>query len=82
MISILQKSSRGLLLLFFATIFGTSVWGLENIPVGTTTRTMIAYAPAGLTPKRPLMISMHGMNQDAAYQKGQEIGRASCRERV
>lgn len=71
MISILQKSSRGLLLLFFATIFGTSVWGLENIPVGTTTRTMIAYAPAGLTPKRPLMISMHGMNQDAAYQKGQ-----------
>ena len=44
---------------------------LENIQVGTTTRTMIAYAPAKITPKRPLLISMHGMSQDAAYQQNQ-----------
>jgi len=43
----------------------------ENIQVGTTTRTMIVYAPAGITQNRPLLISLHGMNQDAAYQKSQ-----------
>ncbi len=32
---------------------------------------MIVYAPANLPAGRPLLISMHGMNQDANYQKGQ-----------
>lgn len=48
-----------------------SAAALENIQVGATTRTMIAYAPANLPPKRPLLLSMHGMSQDAAYQQGQ-----------
>jgi poly(3-hydroxybutyrate) depolymerase len=43
----------------------------ENIQVGTTTRTMIVYAPTGIAQNRPLLISLHGMNQDAAYQKSQ-----------
>jgi poly(3-hydroxybutyrate) depolymerase len=41
----------------------------ENIQVGTTTRNMIVYAPQGISKNRPLLISMHGMNQDAAYQQ-------------
>lgn len=44
---------------------------LENIKVGTTTRTMISYAPENLPYNPPLVISLHGMGQDAAYQKGQ-----------
>lgn len=32
---------------------------------------MIVYAPANLPKNRPLIISMHGFNQDAAYQQAQ-----------
>ena len=42
-----------------------------SIKVGTTTRTMISYAPPGLAAKRPLIISMHGSNQDPAFQQNQ-----------
>jgi poly(3-hydroxybutyrate) depolymerase len=42
-----------------------------NITVGSTTRNMIIYAPAGIATNRPLIISMHGSNQDAAYQQSQ-----------
>jgi len=59
------------LLVLLTDPISTFAASLENIQVGTTTRTMIAYAPAKITPKRPLLISMHGMNQDAAYQQGQ-----------
>ncbi|MCK9154869.1 MAG: carbohydrate-binding protein [Paludibacteraceae bacterium] len=34
-------------------------------------RTILIYAPDCLTDNRPLVISMHGMNQDIDYQKGQ-----------
>ncbi|MCQ2219887.1 MAG: hypothetical protein MJZ12_00755 [Prevotella sp.] len=34
-------------------------------------RNMIVYAPKNIEKNRPLLISMHGMNQDAAYQKNQ-----------
>lgn len=44
---------------------------LENIVVGTTTRTMIVYAPSGIPQNSPLVINLHGMNQDAAYQQSQ-----------
>lgn len=52
------------------------VWGMqanaqESIKVGNTTRNMITYAPEGLPYNPPLVISLHGMNQDANYQKGQ-----------
>lgn len=41
----------------------------EDIKVGTTTRNIISYAPASLPKNRPLIISMHGFNQDARYQQ-------------
>lgn len=43
---------------------------LENIRVGGTTRTMISYAPKNLPEQRPLVIALHGANQDAAYLQG------------
>lgn len=44
---------------------------VSSIPVGSATRNMIVYAPSALPQNRPLIISMHGANQDAGYQKGQ-----------
>jgi len=44
---------------------------LENIKVGTSTRTMIVYAPNNLGQKRPMIISCHGSSQDASYQQSQ-----------
>lgn len=41
-----------------------------NITVNGTQRNYIVYVPKNLGEKRPLLISCHGMNQDAAYQKG------------
>lgn len=41
----------------------------EEIQVGSTTRNVITYAPAQLPKNRPLIISMHGFNQDARYQQ-------------
>ena len=42
----------------------------EKINVGTSTREMLVYVPANLPEYAPLVISMHGMNQDAEYQRG------------
>ena len=46
---------------------GTQISG--NITVNGAKRTYIGYLPTSLGKNRPLMISCHGMNQDAAYQK-------------
>ncbi|MDD4969378.1 MAG: carbohydrate-binding protein [Paludibacter sp.] len=35
----------------------------QTLTVGSTTRQMIVYAPAGIPKDRPLVISMHGMSQ-------------------
>jgi len=40
-----------------------------TVPGTSNPRTMLVYAPSGLAENRPLMISMHGMNQDIAYQR-------------
>ena len=40
-----------------------------TINVGGVQRNYIVYVPKNLGEKRPLLISCHGMNQDAAYQK-------------
>ncbi len=40
----------------------------EKIKVGGTEREYKIYVPKNLGEKRPLLISCHGMNQDAAYQ--------------
>ena len=42
----------------------------DNITVNGTQRSYIVYAPKNLGTNRPLLISCHGMNQDANYQKG------------
>ena len=41
----------------------------EDITVNGTKRNYLVYAPKNLGAKRPLLISCHGMNQDAPYQK-------------
>ena len=42
----------------------------EKLKVGGTEREYKIYVPMDLGAKRPLLISCHGMNQDAAYQMG------------
>ncbi len=44
---------------------------IEDLQVDTTTRKMLVYAPASIVPDRPLLISMHGYNQDINYQRTQ-----------
>lgn len=41
-----------------------------TVNVNGTKRSYIAYVPKNLGENRPLLISCHGMNQDANYQKG------------
>jgi poly(3-hydroxybutyrate) depolymerase len=42
-----------------------------TINVGGQNRSMLVYAPSNLPQNRPLVISMHGLNQDINYQKNQ-----------
>lgn len=42
---------------------------IEDFKVGNLTRQMLVYAPSTIVPGRPLLISLHGMNQDINYQK-------------
>ena len=58
-----------LLLLLFLQALMVPVMG-DNITVDNIQRNYIVYAPSNLGDHRPLLISCHGMNQDAAYQKG------------
>lgn len=51
--------------------FFTSANALEEIKVGTTTRSMIVYAPKNMPSHPALVIACHGANQDAAYLQGQ-----------
>lgn len=41
----------------------------DDLTVDNTVRNYLKYIPENLGKKRPLLISCHGMNQDAAYQK-------------
>lgn len=50
-------------------LWTVSASAIENIQVDGKSRSMIVYAPAGLEKNRPLIIQMHGMNQDAPYQQ-------------
>ena len=48
----------------------TNISAQETIQVGNTTRNMITYVPEGLPAyNAPLVISLHGYNQDANYQR-------------
>lgn len=50
-------------------LVGSAYSQSTNITVGGTSRNMIVHAPTGIATNRPLLISMHGMQQDAAYQQ-------------
>jgi poly(3-hydroxybutyrate) depolymerase len=52
--------------MFFST---TLIAQIEDLQVGTLTRKMLVYAPLDIEENRPLLISLHGMNQDIAYQQ-------------
>lgn len=60
-----------LLITFSITLLAQDKAISENIDVNGTSRNMLVYAPADLPENAPLLISLHGMNQDAAYQQGQ-----------
>ncbi|MBK8808750.1 MAG: hypothetical protein IPO21_19775 [Bacteroidales bacterium] len=56
--------------LFVSILFTKNVNAqVSNIQVGSSTREIRVYSPSNLGQNRPLLISMHGMNQDAPYQQ-------------
>lgn len=57
------------LLMLLLTFSVCTTFAQEKIKSGGLTRNMIVYAPKNLGTKRPLLISMHGSNQDARYQQ-------------
>ena len=58
------------LLIIFAMALCLLPLSAESIRVGQLNRSYITYVPRNLGTNRPLLISCHGMNQDANYQKG------------
>lgn len=60
---------RLLLAVLFTSITAPYLFAAE-IVVDNIRRDYIEYVPKNLGENRPLLISCHGMNQDAAYQKG------------
>lgn len=56
--------------MLMAWICSMAMAQLKTITVDGTARSYLEYVPANLGAKRPLLISCHGMSQDAAYQKG------------
>lgn len=59
---------QALLALLLAT--SATVAHADDLTVDNTRRNYIVYAPKNLGKNRPLLISCHGMNQDAGYQQG------------
>ncbi|MDA3927347.1 MAG: carbohydrate-binding protein [Prolixibacteraceae bacterium] len=64
-------NNKFLLAVLSLLVLSTVSIAQEDIEVGETTRKMLAYAPSGIKDNSPLLISMHGMNQDIAYQQNQ-----------
>lgn len=68
----MTSNFKTLFLVFFALWCSIDVSAqIEEIQVGTSTRNMLVYAPANLEQNSPLLLSLHGMNQDIAYQQNQ-----------
>ena len=61
---------KRLSLILIVLISLSTTFQAETLIVDNTTRDYIVYAPKNLGSQRPLLISCHGMNQDAGYQKG------------
>lgn len=60
---------RKLHFILFSLCLATTCAVADEIKVGNATRSMIVHAPAGIATGRPLVISLHGMNQSASYQQ-------------
>ena len=43
----------------------------QTVKVGTSTREMLVYVPTDLPEKAPMVISLHGFNQNPDFQMGQ-----------
>ena len=68
------KNYLTLFILSFMAICANAQTGTastQTVTVNGTTRSMIVYCPKSLDKNRPLVLSLHGMNQDANYQRGQ-----------
>lgn len=65
-----KKFATGIVSALLVAVSGCfSMAAADNLTVDGTTRNMQVYAPAGIEKNRPLIIQMHGMNQDASYQR-------------
>lgn len=65
-----KKFATGIVSALLVAVSGLfSMAAADNLTVDGTTRNMQVYAPAGIEKNRPLIIQMHGMNQDASYQR-------------
>lgn len=62
---------KKLLLSLLLGLACSSALRAEDITSGGQTRQMVVYAPKNLGENRPLLISMHGYNQDMNYQRNQ-----------
>ncbi len=68
------KINLSCLLLWFACLLITPLTlsaQQTTLTVGGQSRSLFVYAPSNLPQNRPLVISLHGLNQDINYQKGQ-----------
>lgn len=64
----LKNMGKVVLALASAALFTGTAFA-DNLNVNGTNRTMNVYAPKNIEKGRPLIIQMHGMNQDAPYQQ-------------
>lgn len=65
----LKSKLLALLSLCLLAIYPMAAQTTVQIQVGSITRSMIVYIPQNLPQNMPLIISMHGLNQDPTYQK-------------
>ena len=63
------KNLGKVVLAFAGVALFTGTAFADNLNVNGTNRTMNVYAPKNIEKGRPLIIQMHGMNQDAPYQQ-------------
>ena len=63
------KKMGGVVLALAGVALFTGYAVADNLTVDGKNRSMLVYAPSGIEKNRPLIIQMHGMNQDAPYQK-------------
>lgn len=63
------RFAMGVKLIFLVATVLISGAFADNITVDGASRNYQVYAPSGIEKNRPLIIQMHGMNQDASYQR-------------